>query len=179
MKICYCGMSSAAPYGAGVVPVSTILEAPDALYDTIVEVEVEGVLGTLGCANMVVIDTTGEAPVVREKNDAEILVDRKVMVSETLDGITRNAIYSVANMDRQNSLSLMYANMSTTDKSRAKTYFDWHKRMLSKHYDLQTAIAGATTLDGLNALFDSLPTAFTDILATAPYDAVDLRSYIH
>ena len=179
MKIYYCAMSSAAAYSSGALPVSAILEYPDAMYDVVVEVEVEGVMGTLGCANMVVIDITGDAPAVRAKNDEEILADRKIMVGEVLDGITRSAIYSVANMDKQNSLSLMYANMSTTDKSRAKTYFDWHKRMLSKHYELQTAITGAADMATLDALMDGLSGAFTDILATAPYDAVDLRSYIH
>lgn len=159
-----------------------------------------------GCPSAVVIDTAVEVTVtpdpiivdgvevaqepftvfvtqLRPKGAAEFLVDAKARALPGLDATTQALIKSVADTDRQNSLSLMYNNMSTTDKARAKTYFDWHKSMLAKHYELKAAIAAAADDAALAALIgsetDVCVAQYAELMAAAPYDAVDLFSYIH
>jgi len=144
-----------------------------------------------GCPTALVIDTDGRiegdpdtpVAVVRPKGAAELLVDAKASAIPGLEATTQALIKSVADTDRQNSLSLIYNNMSTTDKARAKTYFDWHKSMLAKHYVLKTAIAAAVDAEALAALVGGTEgvcvAQYAELMAAAPYDVVDLASYIH
>lgn len=213
MLMQFCSNDKSGKYGATVFLVDNIFQssvegAAEALateHDHVVEKDIAPD-NIWGCPSALVIDVAfqefvypdpdpenPEAPlvgewvtktVVRPKAEAEFLVDQKEVTIMSLERTTEERIKRVADTDRQNSLSIMYNNMSTTDKGRAKLYFDWHKSMLAKHYETKSAIIAAPDFATLDALVGTAgPEAFTEVfaelMAAAPLAEVDLQSYIH
>lgn len=188
MIITYCSNDASKKYGDSVFAVDCgVLPYEDmtglgARFAHVVPQDVDE-NSAFGCPSDLVIDISGESPLVRVKAAAELLADKKSAAVAGLEATTETLIKSVADTDRQNSLSLMYNNMSTTDKGRAKTYFDWHKSMLSKHYATKALIAAATDDVALAAITGETSLVceaqFADLMAATPTDAVDLSSYIH
>lgn len=179
MLITYCSNDNSARYGANVFAVEVGLlpyEEVPAGYAHVVPQDVDPD-SVFGCPAALVI----EDGVVRAKGPAELLVDEKEAAVMRLSITTNALIKSVADTDRQNSITIMYNNMSTTDKARAKTYFDWHKSMLAKHSELKTAIAATATVEDLQTLqgADEFAAHYAELIAAAPIGAVDLASYIH
>jgi len=193
MKILYIGNHG--KYDVGVFEVAQIIGNPteaqiaehvDGNIDSyqiavVIDVEVSGGMVTppFGVTNGVVIDNNGESPEVRPKNEAELLVDTKEILIHELKQRTREFIEGVCDDERQRSLSLMYNNMSTTDKGRAKLYFDWHKGMLAKHYATEGAIAAAASTEDAQAALETGISELVALTATAPLAETVLSSYIH
>ena len=180
MLITYCSNDNSARYGANVFAVEVGLlpyEEVPAGYAHVVPQDVDPD-SVFGCPAALVI----EDGVVRAKGPAELLVDAIESALSVLEGTTNALIKSVADTDRQNSITIMYNNMSTTDKARAKTYFDWHKSMLARHYATKELIKAAASVEDIAALVGTgtaFSTQYTDLMEAAPYSAVDLESYIH
>ena len=194
MLITYCSNDSSAKYGSNIHAVEAAMlpyedmTAITERFAHVVPVDVDE-NGIFGFPNALVIDTDcrlDDAPdvpvtMVRPKGTQELLVDEKEAAVMRLSATTNALIKSIADTDRQNSITIMYNNMSTTDKARAKTYFDWHKNMLAKHSELKTAIAATATVEDLQTLqgADEFAAHYAELIAAAPIGAVDLASYIH
>lgn len=198
MLITYCSNDLSAKYGSNVFAVEAALlphESADAFnrYAHVVPMEVEPD-NVWGCPGAMVIDignmehvtpaidpvnpTQACSPCARPKSNNELLVDQRATAVQTLSSVTERLIKSVANPDTQASLALLFPSMSGPDFDRAVTYFDWHKKMLAKHYEIKNQLVASTTLDALQAVVgDEFAGQYAELMSAAPHDSVNLSSY--
>ena len=109
---------------------------------------------------------------------SSLLDEAREAAVQALSRTTERLIKSVANSDTQASLALLFPSMSGPDFDRAVTYFDWHKKMLAKHYEIKNQLVASTTLDALQAVVgDEFAGQYAELMSAAPHDSVNLSSY--
>lgn len=156
------------------------LEAADVTYNTDIPVVGSGLQEPYGQPDMLILVADEEGVLHLQEKTVEVkLIETKSVVSDKLSAYTSELIYGVCDEEKQRSLSLLYNNMSTVDKSKAKLYFTWHKDMLAKHNQIKQLIADATTQVELEAIEASFETEYEELMASVPYDSLDLSAYIH
>lgn len=185
MNILYIG--KVGKYGDGIAEIVNMVSDPSddqiaAAETPAVVIDVRIISGLVespfGSPNAVVIDETGEEPVIRPKGEAELLVDTKEQAVMVLNQSTEARILKVCDSGRQRSLSILYTNMSAEDKARVDVYTAWHKSMLALHYTIKASIAAAATVSDINTIIMDLDATFGDLEAAAPLADVELSSYV-
>ena len=151
-------------YSSGVYPVLSALLPHQNITQETLEGQYDYVVATdtlsqsiAGYPNKLVIDTTAEVSVtVREKDESEYTEDSIINKISELKTYSYELITSVADENKQRSLSLLYSNMSAPQIIEYDTYQTWHIDVLSVYFTTKTSIEACTTRTELDAIvFDT------------------------
>ena len=151
-------------YSSGVYPVLSALlphqnvtqETLEGQYDLVIATDTLS-QSIAGYPNKLVIDTTAEVSVtVREKNELEYTADAMISKISELKTYSYELITSVADEDKQRSLSLIYPSMSAPQIIDYDIYQAWHSDVLSVYFATKTLIIACTSRTELdNIVFDT------------------------